>query len=120
MNQDNALKKILEAREKEDLPYDFESRLMKKIMLEAKKKKRRSTVFNLCLVSFVSLSMMVSTYLILKYYLWIDLSLPKNPFKFSSGSASLFGFFFYIAFLVLILLGLDMYFRKLKQKSETN
>jgi len=120
MNQDNALKKILESREKGDLPYDFESRLMKKIMLEVKKKKRRSTVFNLCLVSFVSLAMMVSTYLILKYYLWIDLSLPRNPFKFSSGFAPLFGFFFYIGFLVLILLGLDTFFRKIKQKADTN
>jgi len=120
MNQDTALKKVLQSREKGDLPYDFESRLMRTIQAEAVKKKMRSAVLNLCLVSMVSLTMIAGTILGLKYYLLVHFSLPENPFKFLSDSASLFGFFFYIAFLVLILLGLDMYFRKLKQKSEAS
>ena len=116
MDQDKALKKILQTRDKGDLPYGFEIGLMNKIMLEAKRKKRRSSVLTLGLVSSVSVSMIAGTILLLKFYLSVQLSLPVLHIRFSTGAGSMFGFFFYIAFLALVLLGLDTYFRSLRRK----
>jgi len=118
MKQDNALKKVLEAREKGDLPYGFESRMMNKVMLEALRKRKRINFLAFSLVSVVSLFLIVGTIFLLKYYFQIDLSTSENPIKFSPESYAIFGFYFYIAFLVLILLGMDAFFRSLKHKSE--
>jgi len=116
MEKDKALRKILETRDKGDLPYGFESRIMHEIMLEAKRKKRRSFILNLSLVSTVSFAMIIGTIILLKNYLSVKISMPTLNIQFSPEAGGLFGFFFYIAFLVLILLALDHFFRSLKQK----
>ena len=116
MDKDKALRKILETRDKGDLPYGFESRMMHEIMLEAKRRKRRSFILNLCLVSSVSFAMIIGTIILLKNYLSVKISIPTPEIHFSSEASGMFGFFFYIAFLVLILLALDHFFRSLKQR----
>jgi len=116
MNQDKALKRILQTRDKGDLPYGFEIGLMNKVTLEAKRKKRRFFVLTLGLVSLVSVAMIAGTILLLKFYLSVQFSLPVLHIRFSTETGSMFGFFFYIAFLALVLLGLDTYFRSLRHK----
>jgi len=118
MYQDKALKKVLENKEKFDLPYGFENLMMNQILLEAKKSKRRSAILLLCLISSVSLGMIVGTIVLFKYYLGVNISMPEIQNQFSPEAGKMFGFFFYIAFLVLMLLGLDTYLRRLKHKSE--
>ena len=119
MEQDKALKKILDTREKGYLPYGFEIDLMKKITLEAKQRKRRFYVLSLSTVSLVSVAMIAGTIFLLKNYLSVKMTMPVLHPQFSQEAGSMFGFFFYIAFLALILLGLDTYIRSLKQKPKS-
>jgi hypothetical protein len=118
MNQDNALRKGLKARQKKDLPYAFENRLMNQIMLEAVKKKKRTNALTMSIISLVSFCMIVGVVLVLKYYLSVDLSFSMPVSHFTPESKPLFGFFFYIGFLVLVLLGVDAWVRKKNQHSE--
>jgi len=120
MKQDNALKKVLDAREKGDLPYDFERRLMNRVMLEAIRKRRRINILAFSLVSAMSLILIAGTALLFDYYFQVDLSTLENPIPFSPESYEMFGFYFYIAFLVLILLLMDAFIRKWKHKAEEN
>lgn len=120
MKQDNALKKVLEAREKGDLPYDFESRMMHQVMLEVVRKRKRVNLIAFSMVSAVSLFLIAGTALLLNYYFQVDLTKVGNPISFSSESYAIFGFYFYIAFLVLLLLGIDAIFRKWKHKAEAS
>ena len=116
MDQDKALKKILDTDGKSNLSDGFEDLLMKKIMLEAKKKKNRSTLSIFSLVTAVSLVMITGTILLFRNYLSVRISLPVPNVQLSADAGGMFGFYFYVAFLVLLLLGMDHYFRNLKQK----
>ncbi|MDD2612487.1 MAG: hypothetical protein PHR38_06850 [Bacteroidales bacterium] len=118
MDQDKALKKILDTAGKSDLPDGFEDLLMDKIMLEVRKKKKRSTISIFSLVSAVSVAMITGTVFLFKNYLSVRISLPVPDTHLSVDTGYMFGFYFYIAFLVLILLGIDHYFRNLKHKPE--
>jgi hypothetical protein len=116
MDQDKALKKILNTGKRGDLPYGFEDRLMKGILLEAKKQRKRAQIRILGLISSVSLVMVVGTILLIHRYLAVKITMPAPDVRFSPEAGGMFGFFFYIAFLVLVLLVLDTYFRNLRQK----
>jgi len=119
MEKDKALRKILKTRDKGDLPYGFESSMMHKIMLEAKMKKRRSLILTLGLVSSVSFAMILGTIFLLHNYLSVKISMPRLNVQFSPEAGGMFGFFFYIAFLVLLLLALDHFFRGLRQRPKS-
>lgn len=118
MNQNKMLKRALDAREKGDLPYGFESRMMMRITTEAIRKRKRANVLTLSLVSAVSLSLIAGTILLLRYYFKIDVPVPERLVALSPASCRLFGFYSYIAFLALLLLGLDTWLRKMKHTSE--
>jgi hypothetical protein len=116
MNQDKALIKALKLQERQPLPIDFNSKLMLEIYKDSAKQKRRKTILTYSFISLVSLALIGMAVYLLKNYITFS-SLYKMPqFLSTSESKSLFGFSVYIAFLVLILVFMDGYFRKLRER----
>lgn len=116
MKQNNAIKKALLSRRREELPYGFENRIMRQVYAEAEKQKKRAFVLGIGLISFVSILMITAAIYILTNYFSFSLNIRLPKVSVSSETQSMFVFSCYIAFLVLILLGLDGYFRSLRQK----
>jgi hypothetical protein len=117
MNKDKLLKKTLRAKRTADLHYGFENQAMSRIFIEAKKHKKRTAVLSLCLLSSVSLAMIAGLLIVLKIYFLVDFSIKLPNFHIFQGSGQILGFYIYIALIVLALLALDTYFRRLKKKS---
>ena len=118
MKQDKALKKIVSKSKPEGLSYGFENKIMKAIFIEAEKQAKRRFALNMALVSSVSLAIIAGTIYILYTYYSVSFSFNIPHFSFSSETKSIFLFSFYIATIVLLLLGMDLYFRRLKKKAE--
>ena len=116
MSQDKALKSALNNRRPTNLPYGFEQLMMRRILLEAERKKKRSFVWGLIVISFVSIGMIAATIYILTYYFSFSMYLALPDISFSSQTQSWFVACGYIAVLMLALLALDGYFRNLWQK----
>jgi polyferredoxin len=117
MDQDKALKKAL-TRKSGDLPYGFENRVMKQIMLEDKKQRQNSYYRSLALVAFVSLVMVAGTGYVLYMFTSFNLLSFLSEIRIPSVSGTMLGFYFYIATIVLILLGIDNIFRRRKKNIE--
>lgn len=114
MNNDKAIIKALQSTESPRLSADFNSRMMAEVYRAAERKKKRSYILGLCLISGVSLVLIAMVVYVFQTYFSFDLSveLPKFPkIHFSSESKSIYGFSIYIALLTLILIGLDHYLR---------
>jgi hypothetical protein len=110
MKTDKALRKIL-SRPSAELPYSFESRVMREIRKEAERKARYSYYRSLGLVAVVSLWLIGSSWFALRYFFHFEFpSFPAVPLP--DFSEPIFGFSVYIGFLVLLLLGLDHLFRQ--------
>ncbi len=116
MSQGKALKSALNNRRPTNLPYGFEQLMMRRILLEAERKKKRSFVWGLIVISFVSIGMIAATIYILTYYFSFSMYLALPDISFSSQTQSWFVACGYIAVLMLALLALDGYFRNLWQK----
>lgn len=116
MKQNRAIKKALQIRRTEELPYGFENRIMSQVYAEAEKQRKRSFVLGISLISFVSILMITAAIYILTNYFSFSLNIRLPEVPVLSETRSLFAFSCYIAFLVLVLLGLDGYFRSLRQK----
>ncbi len=116
MSQGKALKSALNNRRPTNLPYGFEQLMMRRILLEAERKKKRSFVWGLIVISFVSIGMIAATIYILTYYFSFSMYLTLPDISFSSQTQSWFVACGYIAVLMLALLALDGYFRNLWQK----
>jgi hypothetical protein len=121
MNTDKALQKVLR-RKSDELPFGFDDKVMRQILLEAERKGRLTYYRSLGLVSFVSMALIVGTLYVLYTYFnfnfldlfaGIHLSVMENP---SSPVANelrpVVAFSVYIALLMLFLLGMDYFFRK--------
>lgn len=119
MDQDKALQKVL-SQHTGEVPFGFEERIMKRIQLEAVKKNRRSEQFNLLLVSMVSLLLSAGTAWILKHFFSFSLLDLFSGIHLHFGHNRLFIYCFYLAFLILALLGLDHLFRQLAKKTGKN
>lgn len=111
MNHDKAIIKALQSTESPRLSTDFNSRLMTQIYRAAERKKKRTYVLSLCLVSGVSLALIAMTVYLLNNYFAFNLSLHLPKLNVNPQSVTIYGFSFYIALLVLILIGLDNYLR---------
>lgn len=111
MNNDKAIIKALQSTESSRLSADFNSRMMNQIYRAAERKKKRSYILGLCLISGVSLVLIALAVYLLNNYFSVDFSFHLPKFHLSSESISVYGFCFYIAMLVLILIGLDNHFR---------
>jgi uncharacterized membrane protein YqhA len=110
MKQDKAIAKALQRQSGSALPDGFNSRMMEKIFLAEAKRKRQAFILNICLISFVSLSLIAMAV----YLLWDSLSaltFRMPTLHVTSEALSQYGFCFYIAFLVMVLFGLDHLFR---------
>lgn len=116
MKKENAIKKALE-RKSGDLPFGFDIRLMERIMLEAEKKSRRSYYLNLCLVSFVSLAMVVGSFFLMNSYLNFNIIEFVSGINLIPKESPILLFSVYIAVIILILLGIDYKLRQLVKKT---
>jgi hypothetical protein len=116
MKRDKALIKALNNRRKDSLSYGFEFQMMRRILVEAERKKKHSFVLGLSLISMVSVGMIVVTIYVLMHYVSFCTYPTLPDISFSTETQSLFLLYCFIALLVLILLGLDAYFRSLRHK----
>lgn len=112
MIQDKAIRKALQIQKSSKLPTDFNSRLMMQIYREAERKRKHSFIIGLCSVSAISLLLISLAIYLLKDYLTFSFHIPAL----SPESRVIYGFCIYIAFLIVILIGLDNYFRTSRQK----
>lgn len=120
MKTDNALKKVL-LRRTDELPYGFDDRVMRQIMLEAERKGRVSYYRALSLVAFVSMVLVAGLLYVLNAYFGINVldlfaglrmpTLESSPIV-NDQTRSLFAFSIYIGVLMLFLLGMDHLFRR--------
>lgn len=120
MKTDNALKKVL-LRRIDELPYGFDDRVMRQIMLEAERKGRASYYRALSLVALVSMVLIVGLLTVLNTYFGINVldllaglrmpSMETIPVV-NDQTRSLLAFSIYIGVLMLFLLGMDHLFRQ--------
>ncbi len=120
MKTDNALKKAL-LRQSDELPYGFEDRVMRRVLLEVERKGRLSYYRALSLVAFVSLLLIAGLLLVLNFYFNINILDVLMGIRFpvfeptsalNDQTRPIFAFSIYIAALMLVLLGMDYVFRK--------
>jgi len=128
MKTDKALKKALNAKSSE-LPYGFEDRVMRQIMLEVERKSRLSYYRALGLVSFVSLALIAGVLFVLYTYfgfnflnLFAGIQLPsmETTSIMTDQTRPIFAFSIYIGILMLFLLGMDYFFRQRFRKPKNN
>jgi hypothetical protein len=107
MQHDKAIIKVLGREERPSLSGGFNERAMQRIYREVVRKKRRAFVWTVVSVSAVSLVLIgLAGYLLNRYTtggLHIRVSLPQ----FDSGVFARYEFCFYIALLVVVLMGFD-------------
>lgn len=116
-NQDELLKETLRKSSFETLSVDFTNKVMEQINVEAQRKHRRAARLNFVLLLLASASLIGLTTYLLRAYFSFNIIESLINLRYSPESSPIFGFYFYIGFLVLGLLGLDYYLRKLKQHS---
>ncbi|MCE5332553.1 MAG: hypothetical protein LLF95_10520 [Bacteroidales bacterium] len=109
MEKDKAIIKALKSTQTPQISVDFQTQTMNKVFKLSEQKRKRAYILNFCLISTVSLGLIVTAVFLLKDYLSFSFKMPA--IQFTSSSISLFAFSFYIASLILILVGLDSYFR---------
>ena len=128
MKTDKALKKALNAKSSE-LPYGFEDRVMRQIMLEVERKSRLSYYRALGLVSFVSLALIAGVLFVLYTYfgfnflnLFAGIQMPsmETTSVITDQTRPIFAFSIYIGILMLFLLGIDYFFRQRFRKPKNN
>lgn len=126
MKKDNALRKAL-TRNKMELPYGFENRVMRQILLEVDRKSRLSYHRALGLVAFVSLALIAGLLVVLNLYFNINmldvlagLRMPAvdSISIVNDQSRPIFAFSIYIGVLMLFLLGMDHLFRNRFRRSK--
>jgi len=114
-NGNNALKQALENRRGPGLPSNFSFRMMEKVHLEAEKKRKR--IRNIAWISLAAACVFILT--MLGGFLYItDFNLAEYMPKLNitSPRGDIMDFYYYIGFLVLVLLGLDYWFRTKRRK----
>lgn len=117
MKQDKAIAKALKRQTGSVLPDGFNSRMMEKIFLAEAKKKRQAFIFNICLISSVSLGLIVMAGYLMRDYL-SGMTFRMPTMHVTSEALSQYGFCFYIAFLVMVLFAFDHFFRSRWQKKK--
>ena len=110
MEKDKAIVKALKSTQTPQISVDFQAHTMNKILKLAEQKRKRAYFLHLCLISAASIGLIITAAFLLKDYLSFSFKLPE--IQFTTSSLSLFAFSFYIAALILILVGLDAYFRR--------
>ncbi len=120
MKQDKAIIKALQSKENSTLSSDFNTLTMNKIIAISATQKKRKFVLTYSLISIISVSLISFGIFVLKDYL--SFNSVRSYFTIFSNpeSKTIFGFFTYIALLVLLLIFFDGYFRHLREKKLNN
>jgi len=119
MNQDKAIIKVVKSQESPSLSAGFNSEMMNRIHLVVVKKKRRLYIGTLCLISTTSLGLISMAVYLLRNYMHENITVQLPTLTSLFESLSKYGFGFYIAFLTIILIALDHYFRSVWQKHKS-
>lgn len=115
-NKDNMLKQAIDRRVNSSLPSNFNYQMMNKIRLEAAKQHRRRKVISWCWLIAGSLFLLGLGVYILVAYLEVDF-MNYIPQKESiQPVVDVIAFYWYIAILVLVLLGFDYWMRWYRRK----
>jgi len=115
MSKDKALIKTL-IRNPDNLPDRFEEQVMNLIFLEAEKKRRRNYSLSLMLVGVVSLAMIGTAFFVLEHFFSFNMLDLFSGIHIRFQYNPVYTSCFYIAFLALVLLGLDYKFRRIMKK----
>ena len=116
MKQDKAIIKVLKSVEVPILSDGFNSGMMKQLYQTVEKKKKRTYILTLCLITTVSLGLISMGIYLTKDYLVGNFIFQLPTLKMMATSISKYGFGIYIAFLIFILLALDTFFRTVWNK----
>jgi len=120
MNKDKAIIKALESQVNPMLSAGFNQLLMGKLCAAVEKKRKRMYILTLCLLSTVSAGLILMGVFLMKDYLPSGYTFQIPTFHNLIESLPRYGFGFYIAFLILVLIGLDAYFRQLLHKKKSH
>ena len=112
MEKDNALKKVL-ANDKPHLPYGFDNRVMRQVWIAAEKKRKRAYFLGLAITSFVSIILAIGGYVVVQYYYPFSIHISM---KLTTSSISMLKYSVSTAIIVLFLLMMDFYLRRMVQK----
>ena len=113
----NMLKQAMERRANSCLPSNFNYQMMNKIRLEAVKQHRRRKVVSWCWLIAGALSLLGLGAYMLVAYMKVDLMEYMLREESIQPSTDLIAICWYIAVLVLILLGLDHWMRWYRRKT---
>jgi hypothetical protein len=116
MKQDKAIIKVLKSVEVPILSDGFNAAMMKQLYQAVEKKKQRTYILTLCLLSTVSLGLIAMGIYLTKDYLVGNFTFQLPTIQMMATSISKYGFGIYIAFLIFILLALDTFFRTVWNK----
>jgi H+/Cl- antiporter ClcA len=117
-HKNKALKQALERRISGGLPSNFNYHMMDRIRLEAVRQHRRRKIISWCWLIFGSLLILGLGLYVLAFYLGVDFKeyIPRKECL--PPYTDLILFYWYIAVLVLILLGLDYWMRSHRRKTK--
>lgn len=122
MEDKNMLKKALEKREGNGLPFNFSYRMMEKVQLEAEKKRKRQRL--IITLSLIAACLFITGLLVyfLFFYLEINVSeyVPILDIKAIKIDKSISDFYWFIGGAVVVLLGIDFWIRNRWKKHHKN
>lgn len=107
MTQDKALRNALKKEQNHSLPFGFKEQTMKRIHKTAEKRKNRAFAYTIGLISITSLGLIALAVFLLKDYLNAAIIFPVEWLHPDTETISQYGFGGYIAFLTLVLIGID-------------
>ncbi len=116
MKQDKAIRKALASQHIPVLSGGFNTRMMHQLHEVAEKKRKRTYGFSLFIISLVSLGLVSMGVYLIRDYLPSDITLHLPNSGKLMVTLSRYGFSLYIASLILVLIGLDTWFRQYRQK----
>jgi polyferredoxin len=115
-NKNNVLKQALERRTGDGLPSNFNHHTMNRIRLEAARRHKRYKMISWCWLISGSLFLLGLGIYILVFYLKINFREYVPRIEYTQPATDMIVFYWYIAALVLILLGLDHWIRRYRRK----
>ena len=116
-NRNNALKQALERRMGDGLPSNFNYRMMDRIRSEAARRHKRYKIISWCWLILGSLFILGLGIYIPAFYPELDIREYMHQIEKTQPATDLVAFYWYIAVLVLILLGLDHWMRWYRKKA---
>lgn len=111
------LKKALEIRTGNGLPSNFNYRMMDRIRLEAERQKKRRRLISWLSLIVASVSLIGFGAYVLIVYLEFNIMHHLPQMEKTQSTGELISFYWYIASLILVLLGLDYCVRRYRRKT---